>query len=202
VRSPNGRTASPAAAVAPVAMKSRGKSTWRRAVKGCWGSNDAPLVCPSFTRSATRHAARPHSPVGWEAKDDARTFRVPQLSRYVSDVRVPLLRRLTLVNNGRTRRKTQHPDIAYYLLPIGMSPSASLCGPLLMSIRFLLALTFSSLHTRAAQSGARRTRWSDRSPSPTRCVPTGPIRLDGKLDESAWQNAPVTDSFTQVDPKR
>jgi hypothetical protein len=29
---------------------------------------------------------------------------------------------------------------------------------------------------------------------------TGPIRLDGKLDEPAWSGAPVTDSFTQIDP--
>jgi hypothetical protein len=29
---------------------------------------------------------------------------------------------------------------------------------------------------------------------------TGPIELDGRLDESAWQSAPVTDSFTQINP--
>src|SRR5213593_2410641 len=29
---------------------------------------------------------------------------------------------------------------------------------------------------------------------------TSPIRLDGKLDEPAWLNAPVFDQFTQVDP--
>ena len=29
---------------------------------------------------------------------------------------------------------------------------------------------------------------------------TAPIELDGKLNESAWASAPVTDSFTQIDP--
>ena len=29
---------------------------------------------------------------------------------------------------------------------------------------------------------------------------TGPIHLDGKLDEEAWKSAPATDVFTQVDP--
>lgn len=29
---------------------------------------------------------------------------------------------------------------------------------------------------------------------------TSPIRLDGKLDESTWASAPVTDQFTQIDP--
>lgn len=29
---------------------------------------------------------------------------------------------------------------------------------------------------------------------------TGPIHLDGQLDESAWASAPVTDSFTQINP--
>lgn len=29
---------------------------------------------------------------------------------------------------------------------------------------------------------------------------TGPIRIDGRLDEAAWASAPVTDAFTQVDP--
>jgi hypothetical protein len=29
---------------------------------------------------------------------------------------------------------------------------------------------------------------------------TGPIELDGRLDERAWEAAPVTDSFTQVNP--
>src|SRR5207302_8835482 len=27
------------------------------------------------------------------------------------------------------------------------------------------------------------------------------IRLDGKLDEPAWRDAPVTDDFTQIDPE-
>jgi hypothetical protein len=29
---------------------------------------------------------------------------------------------------------------------------------------------------------------------------SGPVNLDGRLDESAWASAPVTDSFTQIDP--
>ena len=29
---------------------------------------------------------------------------------------------------------------------------------------------------------------------------SGPVHLDGRLDESAWASAPVTDSFTQIDP--
>jgi len=29
---------------------------------------------------------------------------------------------------------------------------------------------------------------------------SGPIRLDGKLDEATWAAAPVTDGFTQIDP--
>src|SRR3954471_3535769 len=30
---------------------------------------------------------------------------------------------------------------------------------------------------------------------------SGDIRIDGKLTESAWRNAPVTDRFTQIDPE-
>jgi hypothetical protein len=30
---------------------------------------------------------------------------------------------------------------------------------------------------------------------------TGPIRLDGRLDEAAWRDAPVYDSFWQIDPE-
>src|SRR5690606_23428267 len=28
----------------------------------------------------------------------------------------------------------------------------------------------------------------------------GPVELDGRLDERAWQSAPVMDSFTQINP--
>ncbi|HJQ21083.1 MAG TPA: DUF5916 domain-containing protein [Gemmatimonadaceae bacterium] len=30
---------------------------------------------------------------------------------------------------------------------------------------------------------------------------SGPIRIDGRLDEIAWRSAPVTDQFTQIDPE-
>ena len=46
------------------------------------------------------------------------------------------------------------------------------------------------------------------APTPARALPTsravrasGSIRLDGRLAEAAWANAPVTDAFTQIDPE-
>jgi hypothetical protein len=46
------------------------------------------------------------------------------------------------------------------------------------------------------------------TPTPARALPTsravrarGSIRLDGRLDDAAWANAPVTDAFTQIDPE-
>ncbi len=45
------------------------------------------------------------------------------------------------------------------------------------------------------------------SPTPPRALPTSvaqrttsPIRIDGRLDDAAWAAAPVTSSFTQIDP--
>jgi uncharacterized protein DUF5916/cellulose/xylan binding protein with CBM9 domain len=50
----------------------------------------------------------------------------------------------------------------------------------------------------AAQAPAGRTE----PPLPTSHAVrlSGSIRLDGKIDEPAWRDAPVTDQFTQIDP--
>jgi hypothetical protein len=52
-----------------------------------------------------------------------------------------------------------------------------------------------------AQSGAASTNGHTRPITVSHAVrATGTIELDGRLDESAWQSAPVTDSFTQINP--
>jgi hypothetical protein len=59
----------------------------------------------------------------------------------------------------------------------------------------------------AALSAPLLAQTSNSASSAERALPvsravraSGVIRVDGKLDESAWQAAPVTDAFTQVDP--
>jgi uncharacterized protein DUF5916/cellulose/xylan binding protein with CBM9 domain len=51
-------------------------------------------------------------------------------------------------------------------------------------------------------------RTDSASASPARVLPTaharrasGTIRIDGRLDDAAWSAAPVTDAFTQIDPR-
>ena len=79
-------------------------------------------------------------------------------------------------------------------------PSPMTSGAVRIGARFttLLALIYAS--AAAAQqpsdaSGAARALTLSRA-----IRATGAIRLDGRLDEPAWSEAPVTDSFTQIDP--
>ncbi|HEX6942254.1 MAG TPA: DUF5916 domain-containing protein [Gemmatimonadaceae bacterium] len=52
-----------------------------------------------------------------------------------------------------------------------------------------------------AQTPASATSQHDRPITVSRAVRTStPITLDGRLSESVWASAPVTDSFTQIDP--
>ncbi|HET7552739.1 MAG TPA: DUF5916 domain-containing protein [Gemmatimonadaceae bacterium] len=68
------------------------------------------------------------------------------------------------------------------------------------SVALAIALSMLAAPLRAQSDGAS-------APGHTRPITiahavraTGPIELDGLLDESAWQSAPVTDSFTQINP--
>src|SRR5438067_5610508 len=65
------------------------------------------------------------------------------------------------------------------------------------SMAFLTWLCAASL---SAQTSTPRSPAPD-LPTARAARLTGTIRLDGKLDEPAWRDAPVTDAFTQVDPE-
>ncbi len=74
-------------------------------------------------------------------------------------------------------------------------------GAVRTSARFatLVALLYAS--TAAAQQPTAAGAVAGRALTLSRAArATGAIRLDGKLDEPAWAGAPVTDSFTQIDP--
>jgi hypothetical protein len=65
----------------------------------------------------------------------------------------------------------------------------------------LVALVPGSLLSQSGRSDASTNHGHDRPITISRAVRTsGNIRLDGKLTEPEWATAPVTDSFTQIDP--
>ena len=53
----------------------------------------------------------------------------------------------------------------------------------------------------ATQQPAARTDSAPPLPVSHAVRASSAIRLDGKLDEPAWRDAPVTDDFTQIDPE-
>ncbi len=67
-----------------------------------------------------------------------------------------------------------------------------------VALAIALAMLASPL---CAQSGDASTNGHTRPITISHAVrATGTIELDGRLDERAWQSAPVTDSFTQINP--
>ena len=66
----------------------------------------------------------------------------------------------------------------------------------------LLVLCFPSIaFAQTTISGTTNTVRHERPITVSRAVRTNaPIDLDGRLNEAAWASAPVTDSFTQIDP--